>query len=74
MKYVEPNFYSFRELTDDADSRSAAKEMQSLQAKDGATFWRFTIDHGGLWVEGWIAEPRYPYQQAPFNPPMEYVK
>jgi hypothetical protein len=76
----EPQSYSWRDLpADPKDGRKLFREMQEIQRKAGAKFWRYTVisdDHPheiyphGLYVEGWDEPPRV---QAPFKWPMTYA-
>lgn len=69
---VEAEWFSSRPaLGDPFKNRELIREMADLQRKDGATFFRYTIDGDVLWVEGWRVQP---HKQAPFNPPYTLEK
>lgn len=72
MSGTLPDFYSSRDMDDDGDTnRNSFSEMAADQHRDGATFFRYTVDEPRkmLWVEGWKVEPA---EQAPFDPPYTY--
>lgn len=70
LQALRPEFYSFRSNAElGANGAEVLRLAAAKMREDGATFFRATQLEDGVWLEGWLVEPR---PQPPFNPPYTY--